>query len=96
MNERRVAVRIRDGVDTAKVEGRLVLLEPTGGRYLSLDRVGTRIWELLQQDGRVETVIDRLQNEFDVGEKRLRDDVDDFLDRCQALRLIEPVAQTDG
>ncbi|MFW6012319.1 MAG: PqqD family protein [bacterium] len=83
------AVRIREGVDSALVDGQVILLEPTDGRYLSLDEVGTRIWELIQEDGRIESILNTLQEEFDVTEERLQRDVQRFLSRCEELRLVE-------
>lgn len=89
MGRPQATVRIREGVDSAVVDGQVMLLEPTDGRYLSLDEVGTRIWELIQEDGRIESILDSLKAEFNVTEERLQRDVQQFLARCEELRLVE-------
>ena len=82
-------VRVREGVDATMVDGQMVLLEPTGGRYLSLDRVGSRIWEVIQEEQRVSAVVRRLSEEFDVDRDRLTADVHEFLERCEELHLVD-------
>lgn len=65
-----------------------VLLDTEAGTYYTLDAVGTRAWQLLQERGSLEPVIQVLLQEFDVAEERLRSDVEAFIARLESLGLL--------
>lgn len=65
-----------------------VLLDLRTQRYYGLDAVGARIWELLADDGRVDAVLERLLEEFEVDEAMLRADVERFLDELSREGLV--------
>jgi hypothetical protein len=67
--------RISDGVVFRELEGEAVLLNLDSGMYFGLDRVGTRIWQLLQEQRPAETVVNILLEEYDVAPDVLRADV---------------------
>jgi len=67
--------RVSDGVVFRELDGEAVLLNLDSGMYFGLDRVGTRAWQLLEQHGRIEDVIDRLREQYDVAPDILRPDV---------------------
>lgn len=52
-----------------------VLLNLESGVYFGLDAVGTRVWQLLQQDKTIADVCDVMVEEFDVSPEVLREDV---------------------
>src|SRR5690606_35042645 len=53
-----------------EVGGETVLLDMAGGQYFGLDPVGTRIWQLLGELGRLRDVHQRLCAEFDADHER--------------------------
>src|SRR5687768_8090634 len=53
----------------------LVLLNPATGFYYGLDRVGARIWELLELHDRPSEVLSQLVREYDVDESVARVDL---------------------
>ena len=71
--------RISDGVVFRELDGEAVILNLDSGMYFGLDRVGTRIWQLIGQHGRIEPVVDVLLAEFDVAPDVLKGDVDRLL-----------------
>ena len=83
--------RRRKGVDFTVMDGEAVLVEPKSGRYLSMDPVATRIWEILEETGDPEAVIERMLEDFEVEEARLRGDVHALLEECMQLGLLEEV-----
>lgn len=68
-------VKIPQAVLSQALEGEVVLLNLATGRYFSLDSVGSSIWQLIQQDGRLHRVLDKLTEEFDVDRQRGQTDV---------------------
>ena len=60
------------------------------GNYLTLSRVATRIWELIEQPTAVSELCARLTEEFDVTAEDCQTEVDQFLAElreCQAITL---------
>ena len=58
-----------------EVGGEAVLLDLASERYFGLDPVGTRIWTLLADDDRLQSICDTLCAEYDAEPARIRDDL---------------------
>ena len=70
----------------------LMLLELTGGRYFTLDAVGSRIWALLAEPTTFEQIVVAIRREYvipaDVGGDRVERDVAALLHQLHAAGLI--------
>jgi hypothetical protein len=66
-----------------------VLVNLTTGRYLGLDMVGTRMWNLLTTAASIQAAYEELLQEYDVEPARLRADVAEFIDQLLGQKLIE-------
>ena len=62
-----------------EVNGETVILDLQSESYFGLDEVGTRVWQLLQEEGDVQKTIDQMLKEFDVKPERLTADVNELL-----------------
>ncbi len=71
-----------------RLEDETVLLHSTAAHYYGLDEVGTRVWELLQQNGEIDAVVSVLLEEYDIDEATLRGDVDRLVSELAAAGLI--------
>ena len=69
--------------------GEAAMLQLESGVYYTLNRVGARVWTLVQQPVRVTALRDQLLAEYDVAPDRLEADLFDLLTRLAAERLIE-------
>jgi len=85
--ESRVAVN-RD-VLFRDLGGEAVLLNLQSGKYYGLDEVGTRMWSLLVQHGKVRQAYDALLAEYDVSEERLQEDLLHFVDELVSHGLLQ-------
>lgn len=74
------SVAVCKDVVSEVVDGEAVLLDLRNGVYFSLNRVGTRIWQLIQEHGEVDRVRQQLLEEFEVSREMLEQD----LERCLA------------
>jgi hypothetical protein len=72
-----------------KVGEESVLLDLKTERYLGLDDVSARFWDLLTSGGSIQAAYETLLNEFEVDPERLRKDVDDFVQELSVLGLVE-------
>ena len=64
---------------SAKVGDELVMMSAEKGNYIGLSEVGARIWDLIETPQDIDTVIARLQQEYDVAPDICRAEVDTFL-----------------
>src|SRR6058998_1541104 len=66
-----------------------VLLNLKTELYLGLDPVGTEMWVVLTNTSSIQAAYDSLLQEFDVDPARLRQDLNDFIEKLLAQGLIE-------
>jgi hypothetical protein len=72
-----------------KVGEESVLLDLKTERYLGLDDVSARFWDLLTSGGSIQSAYDTLLAEFEVDPDRLRNDLDDFIQELVQFGLVE-------
>jgi hypothetical protein len=71
------------------VEGEVVLLNVMSGQYYSLDAVGSRVWELIPNEGAaLGGLCATLAQEFDAPVERIQQDVDTLMGHLLAVDLI--------
>lgn len=70
------------------VDGEAVLLDLRNGGYFALNRVGTRIWQLIQELGEEEQVCDQLLQEFEVTRETLEQDLEHWLSELEGRGLL--------
>ena len=68
-------VQISKDVLFQELQGESVLLNLNTGVYLGLNQVGTRIWDLLQEDGSLARAMEKLLEEYDVSPEILSKDL---------------------
>ena len=68
-------VRIPEDVLFQELHGEGVLLNLKTGVYFGLDAIGRRVFELLQQHGALQPVLDAMLAEFDVAEPQCAADL---------------------
>jgi hypothetical protein len=73
---------------TTTVDGELVMLDPSQGRYFGLDPIGRRIWGMLEQPQSIGALCAALESEYDVSPERCRADVMALLNQLAAAELV--------
>lgn len=68
--------------------GEAVLLNLESGKYYGLDAVGTRMFALLKENGRLDITAHALYQEYDVAEEQLRGDLIKLVDDLVAHGLL--------
>lgn len=67
---------IPDDVVFEVLEGEAVVLNLETGIYFTLNPVGTRIWQLIEEHGDLAKVRDAMISEYEVGEEALDRDIE--------------------
>ena len=90
-------VTVPTDVLVQEVSGETVLLSLETERYYGLNQVGTRMWELLAESGDVQTVFQKLLEEFEVDESTLRSDLTELIEDLvdDGLLSVEPEPSPD-
>jgi hypothetical protein len=81
-------IRIEDDVLFQELQGEAVLLNLKTGVYLGLNQLGTRIWQLLQEDGALNKVVDVILREYDVTEEKCTQDLLDLVGQMEKQGLV--------
>jgi hypothetical protein len=68
-------VHIPETVYTQEVGEETILLDTQGGRYFSLDPVGTRMWQLLREHEALRLIYETILNEYEVTPEQLETDL---------------------
>jgi hypothetical protein len=74
---------------TAPVDDELVMLDTSSSTYFGLDRVGRRIWDLIERPTSIGELCATLQREFDVAAETCAADVTAFVGQLESANLIE-------
>lgn len=68
-------VKISSDVLFQDLNGEAVLLDLKSGVYFGLDRVGSRVWQLLGEHEMLSGVVEAMVNQYDVTEQRCTEDL---------------------
>ena len=71
------------------LDGEAVILHLDSGTYFGLNAVGTRIWQLMEREGRLTAVLEDLRAEYDAAPDVLERDLLDLVARLVEARLGE-------
>jgi hypothetical protein len=69
------SIRVPEDVLFHDLSGEAVILNLGSGKYYGLDEVGTRMWTLLSEHGRIEPAYRALIDEYEVDAGRLQSDL---------------------
>lgn len=81
-------VNISDHILFQEIEGECVLLNMASEQYFGLDDVGTRIWQLLVEDGDPTKALTQLRQVYNVDEATLRTDLARLLEQMSSEGLV--------
>ena len=66
-----------------------VILHLESEEYFGLDEVGTRIWEVLKQEGSTEKALSVLLEEYNVDKEVLRKDIEELIEELKKEKILK-------
>lgn len=87
--DRTAIVRRRDDLFVARVGDETMMLNVRQGKYLALDAIGSRVWELIAAPTTIGDLLDTLTSEFDVDPSVCAAEALAFLGELVALDVVE-------
>jgi hypothetical protein len=73
---------------SGNMDGEIVMLSLQRGEYFGLDKVGSRIWELIEQSITVDNIKKVLLNEYEVDVLTCEKDLIEFLEDLESKGLL--------
>lgn len=71
-----------------EIDGEVIMLSIENSEYYGIDKVGSRIWELLEKPVSLKQLISRLTEEYEVSEQQCAEDTLAFLQGLIRKNLI--------
>lgn len=72
-----------------ELDGECVLLNLANESYYGLDEIGTRMWNVLSESDSIADAMAVLTKEYDIDEKTLRTDLDQFINELLENKLVQ-------
>ena len=85
-----------EAIDFTQIDDTVVMMDLDEGRYYEFDRVGARVWALLESTPQVAEMCEVLVAEFQVPAETCRDEVRTFLDELLRLAVVQVQQWDDG
>jgi hypothetical protein len=81
-------VQRSDGLLTTHVDGEVLAMSIDNGACYGLDRIATRVWELIERPIRIDAICTALEAEFEVSPAICRRDVTELLGTLLARGIL--------
>lgn len=81
-------VSYRKDIDTTDLNGDIVMMDLEKGKYFSLNGVGSKIWNLIDEPVQVSKIVESLLGEYDVEREECEKSVLDFLGKLDDEKII--------
>jgi len=88
-------MRISENIRTSFNQDGAVLMDIQGGSMLTLNPIGSIIWQQLSDGRSPEQIAEHLALEFGISREQTLTDVNEFVEQLQAQHLIEPSERQD-
>jgi len=82
-------IKISSEVLTQEVGGETVILDLKSEGYFGLDEIGTRIWQLIQEQKNLQSVTETMLNEYDVEPDQLKTDIKNLINELVKSGLVD-------
>ncbi len=79
----------KSGLLFNEIDGEVVMLSIENSEYYGMDKVGSRIWHLLEKPMRLRELVSALMEEFEVTEEQCTTDTIAFLKKITDKKLID-------
>jgi hypothetical protein len=73
----------------SEIDDEVVMLSVENSEYYGMDKVGSRIWQLLEKEIKFGDLITALTDEYEVAEEQCKEDTLQFIEQLKAKDLID-------
>jgi hypothetical protein len=80
--------RVSEGVRSTHGQDGAIVLDVQQGQMFNLNRVGSRILELLESGSEESDIVNAISHEFGAGQEVVKDDVREFIETLKKHKLV--------
>ena len=91
MIKREGRIKVKKLPNVTELAGEKVMVDFIQGKYFMLKGVGNAIWDLLEDNVSVASIIEKLLQEYDVEEEQCVSSTIKFLEQLEELEFIEGI-----
>jgi len=73
----------------SEIDGEVVMLSVENSEYYGMDKIGSRIWQLIEKPVTLKQLIGILLNEYEVPEEQCKEDTLKFIEQLLEKDLVE-------
>ncbi len=77
-----------DSIDSTEIDGEKVMMDIENGKYLALNSVGTRIWDLIESQISISEIVHKLLSEYDIDKETCEIKTIKFITELSNLKII--------
>jgi hypothetical protein len=78
----------KEGLLFNKLDGELVMLSVQNSQYYGMDKIGAKIWELIETPKSLKSLVSDLLSHYEVSEEKCTQDTIEFLLKLDEKKLI--------
>lgn len=82
-------IRQSKEIDATELDGEKVMMNLELGKYFALNSVGSRIWDIIENEIQVKDIVETLLKEYKVDKKKCEESVINYLVLLENEKLIE-------
>ena len=71
-----------------EMDGKGIALNLDTGQYYTMNEMGTRMWELLQEEDSLDAIVETIESEYDVSREQVEADLASFLKGLRESGLV--------
>ncbi len=84
-------IKIEKNLDVTELDGEKVMIDFDSGKYFMIKGAGNDIWDMMKDDIKVEIIIDKLLQEYEVEKDVCQDSVITFINQMNDYGFISLV-----
>ncbi len=81
-------IKIEKNLDVTELDGEKVMIDFDSGKYFMIKGAGNDIWDMMQDNIKIETIVDNLLKEYDVEKDVCQDSVIKFINQMKDYGFI--------
>lgn len=92
MISRESRIKLKSRPNVTDLAGEKVMVDFSKGKYFMLKGVGNDIWDMLEDNIEVNTILNKIMEEYEVSEEECLATTLDFLVKLEELEFIEGIS----
>lgn len=86
-----IVSRRKDGLLVSELGKEVVMMDIDNGNYIGLNETGKVIWDLIEEPVKVEAIVEKLVQQYDINKDQCSSDTLEYLNKMQEQKILATV-----